>query len=101
MSDFLNGLQFYFVTKRLGKVQHQILVDKIEKFGGLVNKEVSEDTTHVLFPRGVNFIENGLDAHQLQLLPSSVLFVSIDWLPMCIAQRKLIQVAAFEVTYNI
>lgn len=55
----------------------------------------NENTTHVLFPRGVDY-QAGLQS--LKSTPTeTVRLVSIDWLPDCIAERKLILTTQFEV----
>lgn len=46
------------------------------------------NTTHVLFPHGVDY-QAGLQS--LKSTPTeTVRLLSIDWLPACIAERKLI-----------
>lgn len=96
-SNFLSGLEFFFVTKKLGRVQHKIILDKITRFGGAVSDRVNESTTHVLFPRGVDY-KSGLDSLKLTALPDSVTTVGIDWLPECIVARKLVPTTEFEVS---
>ena len=54
-SNFLHGLKFYFITKKLVRAQHKLLVDKIKIFGGTVSDRFDKNTTHVLFPRGVDY----------------------------------------------
>ena len=94
-SNFLHGLEFYFITKKLVRAQHKILVDKIKIFGGSVSDCFNENTTHVLFPRGVDYHAG---VQYLKCTPSeTVHLVSIDWLPACIAQRKLVPATQFEV----
>lgn len=58
-------------------------------------KNVNKDTTHVIFPRGVNY-QSGLQS--LESTPSeAVHLVSIDWLSACIGERKVIPEKVFEV----
>lgn len=53
------------------------------------------NTTHVLFPHGVDY-QAGLQS--LKSTPTeTVRLLSIDWLPACIAERKLIPTSQFEV----
>lgn len=92
---FLNGLKFHFITKKLVKAQHKILVEKIRRFGGTVSDRFDEDTTHVLFPCVVDY-QAGL--RSLKTTPiETVQLVSIDWLPACIAERKVIPTTQFVV----
>lgn len=98
-NNFLNGLGFYFVKKKLSKLQHEILLDKIQRFGGQVTKDINNSTTHVLFSKGVN-LDSGLDSTQLQqlrLLRETISTINIEWLPRCIAQRKLLPTTDFKV----
>lgn len=96
-SNFLTGLEFYFITKKLVKVQHKILVGKIKKFGGNVCERFNQNTTHVLFPRGVTY-QCGLEYLKSTPKRDAVALVTIDWLPACIAERKLIPTTQFEVS---
>ena len=94
-SNFLHGLKFYFITKKLVRAQHKLLVDKIKIFGGTVSDRFDENTTHVLFPRGVDY-HAGLQS--LKCAPTeTVHLVSIDWLPACIAERKVVPATQFKV----
>ena len=54
----------------------------------------NENTTHVLFPRGVDY-HAGLQS--LSTPTETVRLVSIDWLPACIAERKIVPATQFEV----
>ena len=55
----------------------------------------TENTSHVLFPRGVDY-HAGLQS--LKSTPTeTVRLVSIDWLPACVAERKIIPTKQFEV----
>ena len=85
-SNFLDGLKFYFITKKLEKWQHKILTEKIKRFGGTVSSHFDRSTTHVLFPREVGY-QRG----------DTVVLVSIDWLSDCIGERKLVPTAQFQV----
>ena len=94
-SNFLHGLEFYFITKKLVRAQHKILVDKIKIFGGTVSDRFNANTTHVLFPRGVDY-HAGLES--LKSTPTETAhLVSIDWLPACIVERKILPTMQFEV----
>ena len=76
------------------KVQHKILVEKIKAFGGTVCQQLDHNTTHVVFLRGVKY---RTDMASLEL-PDTVSFVTIDRLPSCIPERKLIPTTQFEVS---
>jgi len=79
----------------LVKAQHKIHVEKIKRFGGTVSDRIDKDITHVLLPRGVDY-QAGL--RSLKFTPvKTVQLVSIDWLPACIAERKVIPTRHFEV----
>ena len=59
-SNFLDGLEFYFITKKLVKVRHKLLVDKIQRFEGTVSNRFNENTTHArAFPRGEDYHSSG------------------------------------------
>ena len=51
-SNILDGLEFYFITKKRGKFQPKIFIEKIKRFGGTVSSHFDRSTTHKLFPRG-------------------------------------------------
>lgn len=86
--SFLDGLEFYFMNKKLVRAQQKILVEKIKKFGGSVSSLFNGNTIHVLSPRGLDY-QAGLQS--LKSTPTeTVHLLSIDWLPACIAERKLI-----------
>ena len=87
-SNILDGLEFYFITKKLGKFQHKILIEKIKRFGGTVSSHFDRSTTHKLFPRG----EDSLKSTKYQ-----VVLASIDWLSACISERKLVPTVQCQV----
>ena len=95
-SNFLDGLKFYFITKKLGKLQHKILTEKIKRFGGTVSSHFDRSTTHVLFPREVDY-QSGMDSLKSTTVGDTVVLVSIDWLSDCIGERKLVPTAQFQV----
>ena len=95
-SNFLDGLRFYFITKKLGKLQHKILTEKIKRFGGTVSSHFDRSTTHVLFPREVDY-QSGMDSLKSTTVGDTIVLVSIDWLSDCIGERKLIPTAQFQV----
>ena len=96
-SNFLDGLEFYLITKKLVKVQYKILVDKIQRFEGNVSDRFNENTTHArAFPSW----------SRLSLRPAffpyntpteKVRLVSIDRLSACIVERKILPETQFEV----
>lgn len=99
-NNFFAGLEFYLITKRLVKAQHKILVEKIRTFDGTVNKSLGENTTHIICPRSVTYKAAlaALDISTRLIIKDTVPFVNIDWLPACIAQRKLVPITNFEVS---
>ena len=80
-------MEFYFIKKKLGKVQHNILTEKIERFGGTVIEIFNQNTTHLLFPRGVDY-QAGHESVKSTPIRGTVALVTIDWLPACIAERN-------------
>ena len=53
-----------------------------------MSKHFSETTTHVLFPRGVDY-QAGLEFLKSTPVRDSVALLTIDWLPASIAERRL------------
>ena len=49
-----------------------------------MSDRIDEDTTHVLFPRGVDYQAGLRSLKSTQV--KTVQLVSIDWLPACIAE---------------
>jgi hypothetical protein len=43
-SNFFSGLEIHFITKRLVRVEHKILVEKINSFGGTVKRSSERKT---------------------------------------------------------
>lgn len=81
-SNFLDGLKFYFITKK---------PDKVQRFDGTVSDRFyKKPHTHVLFPRGVEN-HSGLHSFHSTQPQEKVRLVSIDWLAACIAERKSYQ----------
>ena len=96
--NFLEGLKFFFVQKKLSKVQHAIVREKILKFGGAVLDTFSSTmVTHVIFPRNVT-LQDGLQSMRLLELPSQIVSISMDWITSCIANRKVLPTASYEVS---
>ena len=95
-NNFLYGLKFYFITKKLGKLQHKIHTEKIKRFGGTVSSHFDRSTTNVLFPREVDY-QSGMDSWKSTTVGDTVVLVSIDWLSDCIGERKLVPTAQFQV----
>ena len=99
-NNFFCGLEFYFITKTLVKAQHKILVERIRTFDGIVSKNLSENTTHIICPRGMTY-KTALTALNISMRLKDTVpfqFVNIDWLPACIAQKKLVPTTDFEVS---
>ena len=95
-SNFLDGLKFYFITKKLGKLQHKILTEKIKQFGGTVSSHFDRSTTHMLFLCEVDY-QSGMDSLKSTTVGDTVVLVSTDWLSDCIGERKLVPTAQFHV----
>ena len=99
-NNIFSGLEFYFITKRLVKAQHKMLVEKITTFDGTVSESLSENTTHIICPRGVTY-KTALSALNISTRLKDtvpVQFVNVDWLPACIGQKKLVPTTNFEVS---
>ena len=81
-SNFLDGLEFYFITKKL---------DEVQRFEGTVSERFNENTTHApaFFSRSrLSFRPAFFPFHTAT---EKVRLVSIDRLPACIAERKSYQ----------
>ena len=70
--------------------------EKIKPFGGTVSSHFDRTTTHVLFPREVDY-QSGMDSLKSTTVGDTVVLVSIDWLFDCIGERKLVPTAQFQV----
>lgn len=97
-SNFFSGLEIHFITKRLVRVEHKILVEKINSFGGTVKRSSERKTP---WSELLNCFWTLWNLCMSCWDPVSL--VGIEWLPVCIAQGKLIPTAQFEVSiiYNI
>ena len=86
-SNFLYGLEFYFSYQKVCKFKayHKLLVDKIQRLGGTVSDCFNENTTHLLFPRGVDY-HFGLHSFQSTAQRKSLPWVY--WLVSCLYYRK-------------
>ena len=62
-----------------GNLQHKTLLEKNEKFGGAVSESFNQNTTHVLFPRGVDY-HAGIESLKSIATPikETVALVTID-----------------------
>ena len=74
-------------------IQH---TEKIKPFGETVSSHFDRSTTHVLFPREVDY-QSGMDSLKSTTVGDTVVLVSIDWLSDCIGERKLVPTAQFQV----
>ena len=81
----------YFLLQTL-----KILTGKIKRFGGTVSSHFDRSTTHVVFPREVDY-QSGMDSLKSTTVGDTVVLVSIDWLSDCIGERKLVPTAQFQV----
>lgn len=70
--------------------------EKIKPFGGTVSSHFDRTTTHVLFPREVDY-QSGMDSLKSTTVGDTIVLVSIDWLSDCIGERKLVPTAQFQV----
>ena len=63
-----------------------------------MSKSFNQNTTHVLFPHGVDY-HAGIESLKSIATPvqETVALVTIDWLPTCISERKLPGTTPFEV----
>ena len=60
-------------------------------------RPLNENTTQVLFPRGIVY-HAGQDLQKIKSTPvETVHLVSIDWLPACIVERKIVPATQFEI----
>lgn len=91
-----DGLRFFFISKKIGKTQRQILIEKIIKFGGTIVNKISQSTTHVLLHRDVS-LEDGLKYANIAELPVTVKTVKIEWVSYCIFHQKILDTSTFEV----
>ena len=74
-------------------IQH---TEKIKRFGGTVSSHFDRSTTHVVFPREVDY-QSGMDSLKSTTVGDTVVLVSIDWLSDWIGERKLVPTAQFQV----
>ena len=57
---------------------------------------LNRSTSHVLFPREVDY-QSGIDSLKSTTVGDTVVLVSIDWLSLCIGERKLVPTAKLKV----
>ena len=80
------GLEIFFVKKRQIRTQINILKQRIEERGGLVNETIVDSTTHVVYSRGVE---------EREMIGDSALHIRIGWLSECIEQDSLVSCENF------
>lgn len=61
-----------------------------------MSSHFDRSTTHVLFPREVDY-QSGMDSLKSTTVGDTVVLVSIDWLSDCTGERKLVPTAQFQV----
>ena len=81
-SNFLNGLEFYFITKKPYKVQ---------RFEGTVSDRFNENTTLARAFSSWSRLSFRPAFFPFHTAIEKVRLVSIHWLPACIAERKSYQ----------
>ena len=81
------GLEIFFVKKRQIRTQINILKQKIEERGGLVNETRMDSTTHVVYSKG---------AEDREIIGDSALHVRIEWLSECIEHDSLVFCDTFK-----
>ena len=81
------GLEIFFVKKRQIRTQINILKQKIEERGGLVNETRMDSTTHVVYSKG---------AEDCEIVGDSALHVRIEWLSECIEHDSLVSCDTFK-----
>ena len=89
-SNFLDGLEFYFITKK---------PDKVRRFIRTVSDRFNENTTHARAFSLWNRLSFRPAFFLFHTAAEKVRLVSIDWLPACIAERKSYQ-WQFEVKWR-
>ena len=81
------GLEIFFVKKRQIRTQINILKQKIEERGVLVNDTRMDSTTHVVYSKGVE---------EREIIGDSALHIRIGWLSECIEQDSLVSCESFK-----
>ena len=81
-SNFLDGLEFYFITKK---------IDKVQRFEGTVSDRFNENTAHARAFSSWNRLLFRPAFFPFRTATENVRLISIDWLPACIAERKSYQ----------
>ena len=77
-SNFLGGLEFYFITKKR---------DKVQRFEGTVSNLFNENTTHARTFSSWSKLSFRLAFFPFHTATEKVRLVPIDWLPACIAEE--------------
>lgn len=75
------------MKKRQIRTQINILKQKIEERGGLVNETRMDSTTHVVYSKG---------AEDREIIGGSALHVRIEWLSECIEHDSLVSCDTFK-----
>ena len=78
-SNFLDGLEFYFITKKL---------DEVQRFEGSVSDRSNENTTHARAFFSWSRLSFRPAFFPFHTDTEKVRLMSIDWFPACIAERK-------------
>ena len=81
------GLEIFFVKKRQIRTQINILKQRIEEHGGLVNETREDSTTHVIYSKGVE---------EREIIGDSAIHVHIEWLSECIEHDSLVSCDTFK-----
>ena len=77
--NFLDGLEFYFITKKL---------DEVQRFEGSVSDRSNENTTHARAFFSWSRLSFRPAFFPFHTDTEKVRLMSIDWFPACIAERK-------------
>ena len=81
-SNFLDGLEFYFITKKL---------DEVQRFEGSVSDRSNENITHARAFFSWSRLSFRPAFFPFHTATEKVRLMSIDWLLACIAERKSYQ----------
>ena len=78
-SNFLDGLEFYFITKK---------PDKVQRFEGTVSNRFNENTTQARAFSSWSRLSFRPAFFPFHTATEKVRLVSIDWLPACLAEEN-------------
>ena len=96
MAEFLKGVKALIIEQKIGKARKEILKKQLEKRGGIVLNQFTEDVNYVIADGSLKY-DRILKILKLNSIPDHVQVVQAEWLSACIIAEELLS----NMTYKI